>query len=708
MDLSVGMKYMYYQPRNKKLISDAYFEFMTRLRWRLKFAFEDKQEYYDPDFDVRRPVKSRPPKLPQYLEMGFVKGRVFVNNTIRNIPDEEPREGPHKSLAPKVHLVRKFLVDNDLVVTATDKNLGIAVSKRTWLIEKCLDILANANDYRPLSIAEATRIQDQKCTLMSEAAEIADVYCIEEGSVGDFLRSKITVNGERHTTPRFYGIPKIHKQPVKMRPIIPCHSAIMNPAAKYVSKRLKPIIQSAPTIIHGTKDLAQKLSKLRLDPGRTWYIVTGDVVAFYPNIPLEQCLDIVHDMYVEWYRDNVRIDLTAADEERFRLFRRLLDVGNKELVTQFQDSFYLQLRGLAMGVADSPDLANLFGWFFERRARVLEEPSIPFYGRYIDDCLSIVYASSEQEAVDIVANRIVFDGCTIEWNASSYGAPFLDMFLYRDESNLLQHMPYRKSGNHQERIPWISHHPLDVKRGTFIGEMSRMATLCSLRSHYNDALRGLVALYVKRGYPRELVLSWLKNKKEERWNNRLRDTPPARSDVLVLKTEFNTAWNYFNAKELGDTILGYWRDAIEHIERGEAYKLGLSQPDANAFEGLADAAYSCKTDLPGASGEVVTFPDIRKLNILNHRVITSRKRTRNMFDLTSLWKQIVFAKLDERVAQEELDPPENRIRDIALVREPNYGPAAFGEGNTSDSDEDVIQVHRRSSPVPDTWRYGRT
>src|SRR6202050_3927005 len=70
-------------------------------------------------------------------------------------------------------------------------------------------------------------------------------------------------------------------------------------------------------------------------------------------------------------------------------------------------------------------------------------------------------------------------------------------------------MPYRKAQSHQERIPWISHHPLDVKRGTFIGEMSRLATISSLHSTYCDAIKSLAALYIARGYPSDLVYHWL-------------------------------------------------------------------------------------------------------------------------------------------------------------------------------------------------------
>ena len=46
------------------------------------------------------------------------------------------------------------------------------------------------------------------------------------------------------------------------------------------------------------------------------------------------------------------------------IFLRCLNVGNQELILQYEDKMYLQKRGLAMGIADSPDLANLFRMVF--------------------------------------------------------------------------------------------------------------------------------------------------------------------------------------------------------------------------------------------------------------------------------------------------------------------------------------------------------
>ena len=86
------------------------------------------------------------------------------------------------------------------------------------------------------------------------------------------------------------------------------------------------------------------------------------------------------------------------------------------------------------------------------------------------------------------------------------------------------------------------HHLLDVKRGTFIREMSWLATLSTTLLVYKDAIRGLVALYIRRGYPADLVNYWMRNNIRERWNNRLHiHKSSEHMDVLVLKTEFNLA-----------------------------------------------------------------------------------------------------------------------------------------------------------------------
>lgn len=365
------------------------------------------------------------------------------------------------------------------------------------------------------------------------------------------------------------------------------------------------------------------------------------------------------DIVVEQYENHMfggQLDVSNIDEDddvkrnamKLQIFIRCLHVANRNLLCRYKQDIYQQLRGLAMGVADSPDLANLYGAYFEEKCGILTHPLVPYYGRYIDDCIALVYATSEAEALHIVS-CVQFDGCTIEWSASDKFQPFLDMTIYRDGAGSLQHMPYRKKGNHMERIPWISHHPLDVKRGTYIGEMARLATLSSTYDAYSDAISSLTGLYIARGYPQDLVYKWTKDYFTKRWENRLvenqQETNRTDDGVLVLKSNFNTAWNYFSAKELGDTIFQYWRtEIISAAENGDnrINPMGrfLGGLEGKLNEELCSEVWSRET------GELIWMPDIRKIDIANRRVIVSRKRTRNLFDLTSLWKKIVVTTLD--------------------------------------------------------------
>ena len=721
--LSVGMRYMFYSPQDKSLILKAYEDFERRLLWRLYFAFkgiEDDNDY-DPDFEpIGKKVSTKKPKLPMYIFNGFAKGRMMIHKSVSAIPSEPAPRTEIKALQPSRAEIKQFLLENKYVVTGTDKNLGIAVSERDWIISKSQDLLNDTNNYREipyrdlklimprgdgrwkhgprLDVETILNYQNEQTLVLSDMSFMVDIFRTQ---VPAYLRSsctpfKVLFNSslpdrndvdalqytEPHKIPAFYGIPKIHKEPVKMRPIIPCHSAVQNTAAKLCSKILKPIVQSAPTIIHGTKDLAIKLSKTKIDTRRKYFIVTGDVVAYYPNIPIEVCLERVEELFKEYYfadsqPDYVFAPMTLREFHFSQLFVEALRLGNTNLITQFQKKYYLQIRGLAMGVASSPDLANLYGYYYERKCRFQQDDRIAIYGRYIDDCFAIVYAKSADEALNIL-NLLVIESCVIEWNVSESHSPFLDMMLYKDENNNLQYRPYRKARNHQERVPWISHHPFDVKRGTFLGEMSRLATISSTFSNYRDALQSLSELYIVRGYPSEFIYKWLKENISKRWENRLSDTQRDRDveGVLVLKSEFNTVWNYFNAKELGETIFNYWREWLKRAER-EEFDDEYPRERMVDFEGFLynpDTGMTTSFLSKFADGSRLHLPDVTKTNLLNRRLITSRKRTQNLFDLTSIWKRIVLQHIEvetvddiETVVAGNKDPA-GRIDEDGVVR----------------------------------------
>jgi hypothetical protein len=313
-------------------------------------------------------------------------------------------------------------------------------------------------------------------------------------------------------------------------------------------------------------------------------------------------------------------------------------------------------------------------------------------------------------------STIHYDGCEIEWNVSAGHMPFLDMMLFRHSDGSLQHMPYRKARNHMERIPWISYHPEDVKRGTFVGEMSRLATLSSKKEFYDDAMLSLCGLYIKRGYPEEKIRAWLKANYQERWDKRLSESKPAQEGLLVLKSEFNPAWNYFNARELGDAVIETWRTWLKAADAADwrRSKYGMTN---SSFEGLEDVDPKFLTLWETDSGPVA-MPDIRKIGFDQKRFLVSRKRTRNLFDLTSLWKKTVLTRLDQAVVAEQREDPAVEASDpegdddfgTGLFSEDDYSslpiiPVASTSAMTLDNDDSVRNIHRKSPPTEMESRF---
>jgi len=205
---------------------------------------------------------------------------------------------------------------------------------------------------------------------------------------------------------------------------------------------------------------------------------------------------------------------------------------------------------------------------------------------------------------------------------------------------------------------------MDVKRGVYIGECSQLAVLCSSKENYIAAIKDLNTLYLIRGYPLQLVMSWCKKNIQERWDKRfaLQTQREHDDNVLVLKSRFNDIWNWFSAAELGKAVSGYWEEWYNRASDGR-YIADLSRPflpyDPQGSDDLAEFHPGTLTCFKDRLGEDVWVPDLRKIGLLGCRWIVSRKRTTNLLDLSQVWKKTVFRKLDEAIADEGGVLPEN-------------------------------------------------
>ena len=198
---------------------------------------------------------------------------------------------------------------------------------------------------------------------------------INSKTARDLLETKIK-------TQHFYTLPKIHKSTSNppCRPIVSSVRAPTERISAFVDLLLKPLVKNLPSYVRDTKDFLTALHSLPPLPDHA-LLFTMDVVGLYNNIPhvdgLEACRPFLNGRRVQ----------DPPTEDIVKLAELVLTLN----AFQFEDKYFLQIKGTAMGTRMAPSYANLFMGKLENK--ILEQaqdskcPS--FYRRFIDDVFGI-------------------------------------------------------------------------------------------------------------------------------------------------------------------------------------------------------------------------------------------------------------------------------------------------------------------------------
>jgi hypothetical protein len=88
--------------------------------------------------------------------------------------------------------------------------------------------------------------------------------------------------------PRLYGLPKIHKMDVPLRPIVNCIGSPTYDLAKYLTDLLIPLVEQSDCHIRNSEAFVQKLQSMELQ--ETNILVSLDVVSLFTKVPLDDTI----------------------------------------------------------------------------------------------------------------------------------------------------------------------------------------------------------------------------------------------------------------------------------------------------------------------------------------------------------------------------------------------------------------------------------
>ncbi|XP_069976538.1 uncharacterized protein, partial [Penaeus vannamei] len=173
-----------------------------------------------------------------------------------------------------------------------------------------------------------------------------------------------------------YGLPKVHKPNIPLRPIISSIGTFNYNAAKFLVPVISPLTTNHFTIDNSTA-FAKEITSLNYQKPVT--MASFDVKSLFTNVPLHETTElIVNNLNIS------HLDKFGLDKVRFR---KLLEITAHHSVFCFDDCLYTQTDEVAMGSPLGPSYANAFLCHHEQDW--LEQCPLEFkplhYRRYIDD-----------------------------------------------------------------------------------------------------------------------------------------------------------------------------------------------------------------------------------------------------------------------------------------------------------------------------------
>ena len=162
------------------------------------------------------------------------------------------------------------------------------------------------------------------------------------------------------TAPMFYRLPKIHKTGIHLRSIGSSRGSVTYGVAKVIAKVLKPLVGKLPHHIQSTMDFVCKVREVTLLPGEC--LSSYDVTVSFTSVPIDPVLNIIKDLLKQ---DDTLSKRTVISVQNIT---ELLGFCLHNTYFSFQNRFYEQVEGAAMGSPVSQIVAKLYMEHFEREA----------------------------------------------------------------------------------------------------------------------------------------------------------------------------------------------------------------------------------------------------------------------------------------------------------------------------------------------------
>lgn len=386
--------------------------------------------------------------------------------------------------------------NKDIIIKPADKGSAVVIMDRFQYLWEAHRQLTDTRYYKPLK----RPIFPRTASMVKKI--IDNLY---QKKIISFKQSTYLLGRQPPRPRRFYLLPKIHKDPDTWsvpfcippgRPIVSDCNSETYQIAEFIDYYLNPLSTKHPSYLKDTYDFISKIHQLIIP--EPCFLYTMDVNNLYTNIDTAEGLESIKDIFSK------HPDPHRPDSAILQLLYISLTRNNFE----FNQQFYLQVKGTAMGKKFAPAYANIFMAAWEEQVWTRTGTHPLHYFRYLDDIWGVWTESktSFDNWVESVNN--INPSITLKATIHEQQVDFLDTTTFKGNQFHITHKleikVFFKPTDTHALLFKTSHHPKHTFLGIIKSQLLRFHRICSRGEDFQEATRVLFRALARRGYSRSI------------------------------------------------------------------------------------------------------------------------------------------------------------------------------------------------------------
>ena len=207
---------------------------------------------------------------------------------------------PRSTISKEESKALKELREDEIrVIFTADKGVALVVMDKFEYIGKAQVLLEDKKTYQEIKYDPTNKYKTRLINLLKKIKA--------EGGINYTLYKQDLPN--RRTAPTIYGLPKIHKRGIHLRPLALDRGTTTYEAAKELARVLRPLVGSSPYDIRNTNDFVDQIHGIHLEEGEC--VSLYDVSALFTSMPTDSAINIIKRKLEQDQEPHLRTSMTV-------------------------------------------------------------------------------------------------------------------------------------------------------------------------------------------------------------------------------------------------------------------------------------------------------------------------------------------------------------------------------------------------------------